>query len=793
MAGSPDGRKDQTTGPVARPLIPVTLALMAGLSSAAWGLHLPGFWLLLGLLGLGLALALTWWRGRPVRLLPLMLFWLLGVAFYQQAEQPFFPSHHLVHLPLDENLVLLGHLDRPGKSGPDRVQLLVEVESRLSPAGWRSAVGKLLVTAPKLATPLVGTSLVLKGRLTVPQILNNPGAFNRPRHLAAEGIFRQVRLRDRNDLVFLASGPALPWGERLRGGIRQLLETVPPVPRAIYLAMLLGDQGEITPEMRRAFSRTGTSHLLVISGLHLSMVALVTFFLGFWGLRRFPWLLLRVNAMKLATLLASAAVVAYAWVAGGSPATQRAEIMVLAYLLLLFLGRPREVWSALALAALVILTLNPLRLFSISFQLSFVAVAALIYFLPRWFGKRPEAAPSGSRLARTGGWLWWRGKEALAASAVASLATAPLVAAYFQVVSVLGILVNLIAVPLFLLVALPLGEAAVLAQSLSLTTPAQWLLTLGQFPLRLGYGAIAKAALLPGSAIILPTPTWLQIALYYLLMVCLFPWRRSQWTWAGALLAGVALTATVALPRLASPRALEVTCLDHYGGLSGLVVTPEQQRLVFSAGRDSWPGRQGGGFGPLPPYLHGRQFRRLDEVLALRLNQENAPELLNLAQQFTVRDFWFGGPGGQGPAVVELRNYLGDQGYPARSLERGRPPQRLGKVELAWPRLGGGKGVALQLSYEGRVVLIIPPVSQAAARRLAAVPAPPPEVLIIPGNLLAPRLVPLPSKVLVVYGPFDPAALAGMPPGLPCFFTREGAVSLYYTGEGVTPRQWRPH
>jgi ComEC/Rec2-related protein len=161
--------------------------------------------------------------------------------------------------------------------------------------------------------------------------------------------------------------------------------------------MLLGDQGEVTPLMRQNLARTGTSHLLVINGLHLGMVALVTYFLSFWLLRCFPRLLLRVNAVKIATLLAAIPVVFYAWVAGGSPSTQRAEVMVLAYLLLVFLGRPGEVWSALALAALIILSLWPLRLFSISFQLSFAAVAFLIYLVPRlveWIVGRNLTIPS---------------------------------------------------------------------------------------------------------------------------------------------------------------------------------------------------------------------------------------------------------------------------------------------------------------------------------------------------------------------------------------------------------------
>ena len=299
-----------------------------------------------------------------------------------------------------------------------------------------------------------------------------------------------------------------------------------PAGRAIYLAMLLGDQGEITQEMRQNFARTGTSHLLVINGLHLGMVALVTYFLSFWLLRRFPRLLLRINAVKIATLLAAIPVVFYAWVAGGSPSTQRAEVMVLAYLLLVFLGRPGEVWSALALAALIILSLAPLRLFSISFQLSFVAVAFLIYLVPRlveWPRWTKPDHPIPGAAAR----LLFRIKEWFIVSVVATLATAPLVALYFQVVSLLGILVNLVAIPLVLLLALPLGEAAVIAQALSLTPVAQALLFVGKLPLWLGYQVIQWGAGVPGSAIITPTPTWLMIAAYYAILILVFYPRRT--------------------------------------------------------------------------------------------------------------------------------------------------------------------------------------------------------------------------------------------------------------------------
>ncbi len=565
--------------PVARPLVPVTLALMAGIAAPAWGLHLPEPWLLAGGAVLWVALALLWWQRRPVRFLPLILFGLLGVAFHQQARQPDFPPGHLANLPQHQNLTLFGHLNRPGKLGAGReppgkeepkeedkddwvqfsrlepegkyqetrVQLFMAAEAWRSPWGWRPAAGNLLVLAPVPEPPPVGTGLVVRGSLVTPRTLQNPGAFNRPRFLAADGLFREMRLSDPHRPIFLAATDAYPWAERLRGGIRERLREIYPAGRAIYLAMLLGDQGEITQEMRQNLARTGTSHLLVINGLHLGMVAAVTYFLSFFLMRRFPRLLLRVNAVKIATLLAAIPVVFYAWVAGGSPSTQRAEVMVLAYLLLVFLGRPGEVWSALALAALVILTLSPLRLFSISFQLSFVAVAGLIYLVPRlveWISgpasDQPVPGPAGRLLFRV--------KEWLMVSVVATLATAPLVAFYFQVVSLLGILVNLVAIPLVLLLALPLGEAAVISQAFSLTPVAQALLFLGKLPLWLGYQVIEWGAKVPGSAITMPTPTLLMIAAYYAILILVFYPRRTSLTWAGAGLAGLVLVAAIALP-----------------------------------------------------------------------------------------------------------------------------------------------------------------------------------------------------------------------------------------------------
>jgi competence protein ComEC len=740
-------------------------------------------------------MTLLWWQRRPVRILPLLFFALLGVAFNQQARQPDFPAGHITKLPQNQYLTLFGHLSRPGKLGAGRLQLFMEAEAWRSPWGWRPAAGKILVLAPVPEPPPVGTGLVVRGRLAPPRMLLNPGTFDRPRNLAADGLFREVRLADPDRLIFLPAPADYPWGERLRGGIRERLRSIDSAGRAIYLAMLLGDQGEITPSMRQHFARTGTSHLLVINGLHLGMVAAVTYFLSFWLLRCFPWLLLRLNAVKIATLLAAIPVVFYAWVAGGSPSTQRAEVMVLAYLLLVFLGRPGEVWSALALAALVILSLTPLRLFSISFQLSFVAVAFLIYLVPR-LARPPEGPVSSRSMSGAAARLLFRAKEWFMVSLVATLATAPLVAAYFQVVSLLGILVNLVAIPLVLLLALPVGEAAVFAQAFSLPSVAQVLLFLGKFPLWLGYQVIQWGARVPGSAIIMPTPTWLMIAAYYAILILVLAPRRTYLTWSGAALAGVVLVAATALPLATAPKALEVTCLDAYGGLEGVVVSPENRRLVVSAAVPPRWGRPPPGWGPLPGYCHWRQFRRLDLAIALNLSEGNAGELLTLGQQFTVGSYWYGRRGRDGPAYWDLVNYLGDRGATPRSLARGSPPGALGSVDLKYVKLAPDAAPALEVAYQDQRVLLIPPVEGLTADDLPAAGGTL-VALVLPAALAAPPdrnliMARLKPRRVVVYGDPGRSGADRSPWPVPCRFTREGAVSLYLAASGVTVRQWRP-
>lgn len=779
--------------PAARPLIPLVIALASGVVGAAWGLRLSTPFQIAGLMGLFAGLILMWLTNRNARLIPLALFWLLGLALARQALHPVFPPHHVTHLPQEQEVSLKGRLYLPPRVQEGRVRLVMEAEAWRSPHGWRQTAGKVLLTADSHTDrPPEGGEVIVRTALRAFRDSLNPGTFRRSRYWASQAVFREGRLREAGDLIVLASTKPPGIREHLREGLRRLLGAMDPVCRALYLALILGDQGEISQDMRRDFSRTGTSHLLAISGLHLGMLAGLSFLVAFWLLRRFPWVLLRINALKVATALAAGPVVAYAWIAGGSPSTQRAEIMILSYLLLVLLGRPREGPGALALAALVILALSPLLLFSLAFQLSFVSVAALIYFLPRWMTpSEPEMLALSQLKKRAARVVFWT-RGALLTSLVATLATAPLVAASFHQVSTLGVLVNLAAIPLVNGVAVPLGLLALTAESLHLSYIAHVLLNLGQIPLKLAYAVISWGAGLSWSAVIFPTPTWLQIGLFYTLALLVFPPRRTVRTWAAAGLAGALLATSVAAPQDFRSPDCELTVLDSSVGLSAVMVTSDGRRLVLSAGWPVWPGWKGRAMGPLPEHLHWRQFRRLDLVLALSLTSRSAPELLRTAQEFSLQEAWFAG-GDRGEEIIALRNFLGDQNRPARFLRSGEAPPALGAAGIAYYQLEKG-GMALGLTCAGQQLAIFPPAGFDSAPIDHMAAQGPLAALVVPRRPPPEWLTAIdPGCVVVIYGHPEKSQLGSRTPALERFFsTREGAISLRWTRQGLTVNQWRP-
>jgi competence protein ComEC len=204
-----------------------------------------------------------------------------------------------------------------------------------------------------------------------------------------------------------------------------LAQGLPDEEAALLRGMVLGQDERLTEEVRTDFQRSGLAHLLAVSGQNVVLLAMLALGVGMVG--GLP--------LRARLALALALVVVYVPLAGGGPSIQRAGVMGGAGLVAALAGRPASRWYALGLAVVLTLALNPRASGEVGWQLSFAAVVGLLALAPRW--------REGLRRAGVPGPL----ADAGAVTAAATVATAPLMALYFEQVSLASLPANLAAAP----------------------------------------------------------------------------------------------------------------------------------------------------------------------------------------------------------------------------------------------------------------------------------------------------------------------------------------------------------
>lgn len=315
------------------------------------------------------------------------------------------------------------------------------------------------------ATPAAGERWQLTVRLKPPHGFVNPGSFDYEAWLFRQGIGATGYVRDAPAARRLA--PAMPSILHLRAGlvrdIRAALGTRPAMPLVAGLAV--GYDAQISDAQWRILRQTGISHLMAISGLHVSLLAALVFVLvrALW--RRLPGLCNRVPAVCAATVIGWLTALAYALLAGWSIPTQRTLLMLAVVAGAVLWRRPLRAWQGLALAGAAVLIWDPLAVLDAGFWLSFGAVAVIVFALGRRL--EPSAQPGPWQRLRTFGRLQF----------AVTLGLAPLLLALFGAVPVAGLVANLVAIPLFNLLVVPLVLlGVVLPQGVWAWQAAAWVL-----------------------------------------------------------------------------------------------------------------------------------------------------------------------------------------------------------------------------------------------------------------------------------------------------------------------------
>jgi competence protein ComEC len=681
-------------------LVPVhILGLIAG---AAWPDH-RGPALLVGITGLVWTAACLL-QSKKTLLPPLALWLACGYLAIQPWLAPHLPENDIVHFADGEVWTITAEvIQRPEPIGR-RFRSRVRVLTLTSPDHTQAQPvrGELRLTwAVDQGRLRRGDRIRFTGRLRRIRSFHNPGGFDYARYMAFRGLRVSAYAHSRSLNVLVPADPPYAWTSfaRLRlakaaAAVRQAAAGRRPAVGPLMEALLLGRRQGLTTEMRDPYNRCGVAHLLAISGLHLGAVGGAAFAV-FGVLFAFvPALRWRGWVIRSAALFALVPVLAYAVLAGLPVSTQRAAVMLIVLMAAILIQRQSDPFNTLALAALVVLAFHPPALFSISFQLSFCAVAAILYGLMCSGDWWRQGSPGPWRLRH-------RLRLLTLISALAYLGTAPLVAADFNTLSLVALPVNLIVVPWVSFLVLPAGLTGLLLALCSLPG-AHLLLTWCAHNLSAVDFIVGRIASLPWAALDTVTPSVLELILGYALLICIPQLARSSKVRRVALVLVVLLAADVGYwtqQRFLFSH-LRVTAIDVGQGSSTLVELPGGKTVLIDGGGFSDNRIFDVGRRVLTPLLGRRKIRTIDLVILSHPNSDHLNGLLYLLAHFRVGRFWRNADAPDTVGFAELRRRLAQENIsnpPFATLPR---RLQLGAVSLellhprrhyAQDRTGGGQ------------------------------------------------------------------------------------------------------
>jgi competence protein ComEC len=598
-------------------------------------------------------------------------------------------------------LIVDAHLVREPEHFPDKMRLQVDVDSAAEEgAPARHAHGVIRLTLLHPGPYKLGDGVRFQGRIRFPRNFGDPGEFDYEAFMRREGIdatMLAVKGRGPAEVEILCHHPIFPGTaiEKIRTHIATFIDHNLDDPAAAEMrALIIGDRGGIDEKMHDTFGRTGLSHLLVISGLHLSMVAAVVFGCARLVMLMFPAIALRGWANKFAAMAAALAVLAYASIAGHHVSTTRALVMVLAYMFAVVIDRPREGLASLALACIIICTALPGSSADLGFELSFASVLAIILGMRRyaaWLEQRRAERVGIATSQVEQAWEWALGY--IAVSFWAMLGVAPLTALYFNQFSIVGLVANAVVVPIMGFGGTVIGLAAA-AMSFIWMPGAVAILWIAARFIVAGNLLAFWFAEWPLAWVRVFTPTLLEIALAYALLLTWLTWRPGPRTagdrlvarlkWRHAILAGllvaIFIDAKLWFDQRYRNEDLRVTFLSVGEGDAAVVRFPGARVMVIDGGsawRDFDLGER-----VVARYLWAQKIMHVDWVALSHPDQDHFGGLDFVAHNFAPDEFWVTGAENHDAAYEHLVATLYALKVPIREVDATAPARNVDGVRV---------------------------------------------------------------------------------------------------------------
>lgn len=291
----------------------------------------------------------------------------------------------------------------------------------------------LLYIDKKIGIGSIGIGDTLECWIKPQKIENYPGSgFNYARFMAKKGIYCTSYIKSKDLIIKKLRTPT--FRERIilirEWYIKSIVKDNKSQESAILVSLTIGDKSHLNREIKEAFSKAGTMHLMAVSGLHVSFIyAFVSVLFSFFGKGR------KGRIMKF--IILSFFIWGYTALVGFSPSITRASIMATVFELSLITERSSNSLNALSLSALIIATINPQALFELGFQLSFSAILSIIFIYP-----------SLNKMMVSGHWLLKYIWNILSMSIACQIGTSLITIYNFKVLPLYFLFTNVIAIPL---------------------------------------------------------------------------------------------------------------------------------------------------------------------------------------------------------------------------------------------------------------------------------------------------------------------------------------------------------
>ncbi|MBV9084315.1 MAG: ComEC/Rec2 family competence protein [Acidobacteriaceae bacterium] len=659
-----------------------------------------------------LAVAIFWPRARCLRLPAVcMAMGILGLAV-QMAHTPG-PTPKL-NVEDTETVLLSGCVVNPPVFSPEREQLTLELARN---ANVRIAVR--LKAGEKLQLRY-GQRVEVAAKIRTPRNFQNPDAFDYVGYLAKQRIYWTGSVAGPGDIRVVSGqcgSRAVGWLYGIRTWALDRLARLYPDDQhtaALLSATLLGETGGVDRRWTDEFRVTGTYHALVISGLHVSVLAIsVLFILRVLWVRR--WL-----ALSVAALITWA----YCFISGFNSPAVRSSAGFTMFVLASFVFRRTRILNILAVVGIIYLVFDPAQLFDPSFQLSFLSAAAIAAFaIPvmerfteplRGSVKRfdqvaydpnvehraaqwrvelrlvAETLRAWTRLPLAKAqWMVSKGvllmawiADAVIVSACIQFGLALPMISYFHRLSVTGLSANLIVVPLLLLV-VPLGFASILTGWHALAAANAVLLHWAEVT------ATWHVKFEPAWRIA-AVPLWIAIAFSLSLIVVGIAVRRRRWLLIPSFACSLALFGVICLQPwkpLLTPGTLELTAIDVNQGDSLFMVFPDGETMLIDAG--GIPGMErmtrkphiDMGEDVVSPYLWSRRIHRLDYAVITHGHSDHMAGMPAILDNFRPAALWVGAE----PETSEwetVEQHAAADHVRIVPLHRGSPDVRIGGARV---------------------------------------------------------------------------------------------------------------